>query len=312
MSTATVAPNGAQAEACSAPSELALAGARCFGLHNRRGDPYRIMTWASPAIAGAAPAPVLYMLDANASFLTAAEALRLRSERPEFSGVVPGLVVGIGYPTSQPFEMTRRSYDYTPPADTWLLPERPDGSDWPPMGGADEFLDFIETTLKPRIESDHSIDRNRQAIFGHSFGGLFVMHALFTRPASFQTYIAASPSIWLNDRFILREERTFAQSAVRPAGRQLLMAVGTTEQDASGINSENRALRRHAAFKRDNRMVDNARDLAARLSSLPPEQLDVRYQEFPGEDHISVLPAAISRAVGVAFARPDDQESQSA
>ncbi len=66
-----------------------------------------------------------------------------------------------------------------------------------PMGGADDFLAFISADMKPLIESELAIDRGRQARFGHSVGGLFDVHVLFTRPESFESYVATSPSITL-------------------------------------------------------------------------------------------------------------------
>lgn len=48
--------------------------------------------------------PVIYLLDANAAFGTMAEAVGLRSRRPEVTGVVPSVVVGIGYATDEPLD----------------------------------------------------------------------------------------------------------------------------------------------------------------------------------------------------------------
>jgi hypothetical protein len=72
--------------------------------------------------------PVIYMLDANAAFATMAEAVGLRSRRPEVTGIVPSVVVGIGYATDEPFDPVARTYDCTPPAAVLKLPPRPDGT----------------------------------------------------------------------------------------------------------------------------------------------------------------------------------------
>lgn len=76
------------------------------------------------------------------------------------------------------------------------------------------------------VEAVLPIDPDRQSLFGHSFGGLFVLYSLFTRPSAFTTWIAASPSIyWENrtiDQYYLqfaaapRQEKT--QSCSSPAG----------------------------------------------------------------------------------------------
>ncbi|MDR6881146.1 alpha/beta hydrolase-fold protein [Bacillus sp. 3255] len=63
--------------------------------------------------------------------------------------------------------------------------------------------------MQPRVERDYAIDRKRQAILGHSLGGLFVLQTLFTRPQTFQTYVAGSPSIHRNPRLIREQEDWF-------------------------------------------------------------------------------------------------------
>jgi len=43
---------------------------------------------------------------------------------------------------------------------------------------------------------------------------------------------------------------------------------------------------------RQNRMIDNARELATRLAALPGTLLRVQFTEFPGENHGSGVPGA--------------------
>jgi predicted alpha/beta superfamily hydrolase len=294
----------AQAQCMSAPA-VALPGTERRTIRARSsGGEYRIMI-AHPV--GAAPStagyPVLYMLDGNAGFATAAEAVFLRSRRPEVTGVAPAVVVGIGYPTDDPLDPVRRAYDYTPPAALLRLPPRPDGTPWPPTGGADQFLDFIVEDLKPSIGRDFPIDGTRQALFGHSFGGLFALHTLFTRPRTFQHYVAASPSIWWNECALLDGERAFA--AVRPHephDLDVMITVGAREQELVPVEAAGPDREQRAQWKRQNRMVDNAREMAARLATLAEGSIRVIFHEFEGEDHVSVIPAAISRAIGFALA----------
>src|SRR5690606_11603577 len=95
--------------------------------------------------------PVLYLLDGDRYFPLAAALLWNLTSSPrgmEASGSEPGIVVAIGYPGE-----SRRSYDYTPPAERAEPERRLDGTAYPVErnGGADVFLDFIETVLKPRV-----------------------------------------------------------------------------------------------------------------------------------------------------------------
>lgn len=269
----------------------------------KTGRAYRILV-SSPATAAPPQGyPVIWVLDANAVFGTITEAIRLQSARPEITGVVPSLVVGIGYPTAGPLDPVARTLDYTPDVDRSTLPVRPDGTAWPPTGGADAFLDFVETELKPAIAADFPIDRTRQVLFGHSFGGLLSLYALFTRPGAFQAHIASSPSIWLGDRAILAAERAFAER-LGDAGHalRLMIAVGGCEQTdppTERLPSEDAA---RAAWIARNRMVDNAREMAHRLEKLDRDRLRVAFEEIPGENHVSVIPALVSRALRFALA----------
>jgi predicted alpha/beta superfamily hydrolase len=50
-----------------------------------------------------------------------------------------------------------------------------------------------------------------------------------------------------------------------------------------------------------NRMVDNAREMAQRLEGLRARGLQVAYEELPGENHASVVPALVGRALRFAL-----------
>lgn len=226
--------------------------------------------------------PVIYLLDANSVFGTMVEAVRLQCGQPEKTGVVPAVVVGIGYQTEGPFAPDRY-YDLTP-APTTEYRQRPDGTALPEQGGAAAFLQFIEEELKPEIEREFKIDSERQAIFGHSLGGLFVLYALFAKPGSFRCYIAGSPSIHWNKQFLLEAERQFASRLERePIHVEILLGAGELEK-------------RHIA-----RNYDNAKELSERLSTLSSRGVKVEFKEFEGEGHVSVLPVLISRSLRFAL-----------
>ena len=129
-------------------------------------------------------------------------------------------------------------------------------------GGADLFLDFIERELKPLIGTLAPLDPARQALYGHSYGGLCTLHALFTRPAMFQTWLAASPSIWYRERVVLDGIDGFKRRvAALPTKPSLMLAVGELEQPSTA----NGALQGRDAIAAARRMVDNARELGERL-----------------------------------------------
>ncbi|MFN2744576.1 alpha/beta hydrolase [Bacillus sp. z60-18] len=243
---------------------------------------YRILI-AKPV--GEAPPegfPVIYLLDANSVFGTMVEAVRVQARRPDKTGVVPAVIVGIGYETDAPFD-PGRYYDFTLPVSVRDLPQRPDGKGWPEPGGAEAFLTFIEERVKPMIEHDFSVDRKRQAIFGHSLGGLFVLQVLYKKPDLFQTYIAGSPSIHWNPSFF--DEDCDFVSRLEKTGVNVNVLLGAGELEKTHKSGMN----------------DNAERLASRLSAFESHGVHAEFHEFAGEGHISVLPVLINRALRFAL-----------
>lgn len=192
--------------------------------------------------------PVVYVLDGNAHFATFAA-----GDRGPVG--VPKVIVGLGYQKgnqrwiaeqiakrsdaatvklpSGNFEAAAgvaRFYDLTPN----LGPEqsvRQSGLTPEDVGGADIFLEVIEKEVKPKIEALTRVNRDRQALFGHSLGGLFVLNALLSRPETFSTFIASSPSIYWADKGVLRYEAGFrAKVEAGKVAPRILIAVGGLEE----------------------------------------------------------------------------------
>lgn len=245
------------------------------------GHRYRIFVSVPAVPPPAAGYPVLYVLDGNAAFPVAAFLARSATNRRDVTGHPPPLVVGIGYPGDADFDVADRRRDYT------VGLEKPDAS--AKEGGAELFLDFIERELKPLIAARHPVDTTRQALFGHSFGGLFVLHVLFTRPASFSTYLASSPSIWWDDKRVLGGLPGLARldGALQP---RVQISVGALEDQPRKGKYPPETL----AMLAKRPMVSEARKLASHLREMPGWGDRVVYHELAGEDHGPAwLPAMI-------------------
>ncbi len=282
-----------------AEADFSIERTEQWSMTSAKGDVYSVSI-ALPQI----PAPatgyrVIYALDPQWSFATLVETARLQEDL-----LGPTVIVGIGYPQ---FSNDRRMFDMTIPADRATLPNNRFDPPYGAIGGADAFLTFIETMVKPAVAKRVRINGSQQTLVGHSLGGLLVLHALFTRPDSFQTYAAGSPSIWWGDRAINRELQAFAKRDL-PAPRRLLITVGGLEQRsspaqdalaASSVAAEDRAavVKMSRCITREMAQVDHARWLAQRLRDAGPPQLEVRYVEFDDEDHLSVVPSFLARAV---------------
>ena len=224
--------------------------------------------------------PVVYVLDGDGYFGSFADAARLRAaagmELPH------AVVVGVGYP-GEDFTgaLGRRFLD--------LTPTEPDAEERARhtfatgeirYGGADDFLEILIAEVRPRVAGVLPVNPAREAIFGHSLGGLFVLHSLFRRPDAFSSWLSLSPSIWWDDCVVLRGEAGFTaalQGLARPL--RLFVGVGGLEQP-EGSKA---------------RMIDNAVELSTRLAALPsPAGWRFASRVFQGETHTGVVWPAIN------------------
>lgn len=256
------------------------------------GKTYRIFISKPMSEPPAGGFPVIYVLDGNVLFYPVSMLVHGQSQRRDATGIVPAVVVGIGYPTQAMLDEVSRAEDLTPPA-----PDLSNTGDQraPRQGGADRFLDFVEHELKPLIAKEVNIDLKQQALFGHSYGGLFALHALFTRPQAFQVYIASSPSIWWNKQFILEEQKRFsAQSSIDLGQSRLLLMVGDLEQRPL-VGSASQLPR--MAHMQQRRMVDATRELAEELQHSRPYGLNTFFRLQEGENHGTAMLTGSIRAV---------------
>jgi predicted alpha/beta superfamily hydrolase len=66
-------------------------------------------------------------------------------------------------------------------------------------GGADNFVLFFKKELIPYINSKFKTE-SFNVLIGHSYGGVFVMHALLNDPDLFDAYISIDPSFWYKNQ----------------------------------------------------------------------------------------------------------------
>jgi uncharacterized protein len=250
---------------------------------------YRIFVSVPASPAPVNGYPVLYVLDGNAAFPVAAFLGRSAESRHEVTGHQPPIIVGIGYPGDDDFDVAARRRDYTIGTD--------DSRDAITEGGAERFLDFIEQELKPMLQARYPIDRKRQALFGHSFGGLFVLHALFSRPASFSTFLASSPSIWWQNKRVLGALPVVIKQGISP---RIQISVGALEDTPPKGNypPEIRALMASRT------MIPEARELAEKLQHIPGLEDKVVYHELAGEDHGPAWLPAMTRGMQFFLEQP--------
>lgn len=138
------------------------------------------------------------------------------------------IVVSIGYPVTASVYGAQRSIDFQPVTPGEAPPAEPGVRE-----GSDDFIAFLEGTLRPFVRSEFPhVSFGREALYGHSFGGLFVVYALLRRPDLFDTYLAASPDLTWDDDYILShvgwlDDAILPDNATKPAFR---LAYGSLEQ----------------------------------------------------------------------------------
>ncbi len=268
--------------------------------------PWRIFVAAPAEPPPPAGWPVLVLLDANAGFATFAETARRAAVRPAATGIGPTLIVGIGYPIEAPHDRDRRRFDFTagparePQGATAAQPADAGTAAAPETGGSAAFLRFIRCRLLPVLASRWPLDPARRTLFGHSLGGAFVLDVFARAPALFSSHVAVSPSIWWDEPALL------AGLAARERGApaRLALMVGEYEEGLAPGQAGAPAAAAIAARRARRGMVAATRRYAeAARATLGPEAR-LACAVLAGEDHASVLPAAMSRALRFAAGGP--------
>lgn len=273
-------------------------------LTSKQGRHYRIQVSVPQAAAPKGGYPVLYVLDGNGWFGSAVDVARMR----EYEKLPPTIVVGIA-PAGKAFFDVSRSYDFTPPGSV-----DPDFGDIP-LGGADEFLAFMDGTVKPWLSAHYRLDPHRRILFGHSMGGTFVLHTLFRSPGSFDVYLAASPDIQVAHEIVLKEAPAFESDPRRTVPR-LLVTVGSLESAPSpaleddyrrwytdhpeAIPGETPAQAVAELFPASDDNYDKAGKTRALTERLAQSGVAAEFVEFDGDEHMAAAISALNR--GIPFA----------
>jgi hypothetical protein len=128
-----------------------------------------------------------------------------------------------------------RTRDMTP---THTL-ERPEGTDdtLATSGGADVFLRFLVEELIPTIDRAYRTQPYR-ILVGHSFGGLFALHAWQRTPDLFQAYVALDPSVFWDEEVLHRRANASGVGPSSETGRQQPIYIGRSGAYGDGYRGE--------------------------------------------------------------------------
>ncbi len=275
----SAAPLRAQTEPGPIPEQgqpAILPGALQYDFTSRiTGRPYRL-TITSPVHPDTSQLyPALFVLDGSAWFATASEVATVFGATGQTG---TGYVIAIGYQTDDVLVASElRTLDLTP----FRSPNPRYAS---VTGGGDAFLRVIYEEIQPFVVSHFRVDPNRQAIWGHSIGGLIALRSMFRDPGRFSTYLLASPTI---DPLVLADEPAFFAKVTRShMVLRVLITVGGDEQPPGA--------------KLPYRAIDDASNLARRLRAGAP-WLEVDFTILPDEGHLPAAPLSLIRSLQFAW-----------
>lgn len=238
--------------------------------------------------------PTIYVTDGNLNF----DVAKGLSHSLQMSGQVRRyILVGIGYPGDNPWAGLRLRFrdltpDYRAEISSWLGESPIQGIQGVEQGkkrwhGASDFLAFMRNELTVLIDETYPTMRGDRAYFGHSLGGGFGLHALFTGVDLFDRYVLSSPSISYEGVDHTLELATKYIECRKRVDAKLVMTVGGEEEFEPG--------------QEESRFVSSFYRLAALLRKAQVPGLDFRSRVFDGETHMSVWPISFSYGVQAIF-----------
>ncbi|MGV8838902.1 MAG: hypothetical protein ACWA6X_01220 [Bauldia sp.] len=223
-----------------------------------------LMSWpeAAPRDGGH---PLLVLLGGEHLFGLARDLARLVAQ--DAAPTEPGIVAAVVLDDEEGFDLP------------WTAPgELPNGA---------AVAAAIASAIDGEIAALVPVDRSRIGAVGFDASARFAVEILLTAPETFAVTVAANPAVWQGglppiDANALRERL----AALPP--RELLLLTG-----GEGAGS--------ARAKRS-RMAANARTIATRLTEARVDGLSVTLSIIDEDDPVALVPAAIGRALRLAFA----------
>lgn len=162
--------------------------------------------------------PVLYLLDGDAHFHSVSGLTQILGTGVNGTYVIPEMIVVA-------ISNTNRTRDMTPTKTDRDAAGKPAPA-FANSGGMPNFLGFIKSELIPRIEKDYRTAPYRVFV-GHSLGGITTIDALYTIPETFNAYVAIDPSLWWDNRVLLKQAKErFSKPGL--AGKALFVGQANT------------------------------------------------------------------------------------
>ncbi len=165
-------------------------------------------------------------------------------------------------------KMVNRNRDFIPKADPYF----------PYTGGAEKYLDFVKNEWIIFIDKNFQ-NSDKKILIGHSFGGVFALHTLFQEPTLFDSYIALGTSVWVSNKSLLEEAKTFFEEE-NNHNAFLYMSVGENDGGAT---------------------VPTGNEMAKLFELNAPPSLDWKYEITPKTNHFTNFISGVHNAFSEMF-----------
>jgi predicted alpha/beta superfamily hydrolase len=187
------------------------------------------------------------------------------------------IVVGITSPYNEKLDYGRNN-DLLPVLETKNSIDRI-GKNY---GNADNFFDFVSTEIIPYVDS-HYRTLNNKIVVGHSFSATFVLNSFLNNPNLFNSYIAISPNMSLDNDKLANKLVNFDYSKIhKPTFLYLSNANEGIEYWKEWIPT------RDKVYSFFNQTFDNG-------------YLKVKINQFPENKHWNTFPPSLNKALDFYF-----------
>jgi predicted alpha/beta superfamily hydrolase len=222
--------------------------------------------------------PVMYVADADYGFpLIRSISRRINLEGPAIEEFI---LIGLSYAKGEN-GMTSRRRDYTPTANApaSVPKDQVHGQAW-------AYQYYLKKSVLPFVDARFRTDPARRIFMGHSYGALLGTGILFSDPTLFHDYILGSPSLWYDDRYMLRVEEDYARTH-KDLPANIFMYVGAFEAVRPG----------DPRYNRKDDMVADMTAFETQLKSRHYPGLTIASRVLPEENHLTVFPPGFTRAL---------------
>ena len=231
---------------------------------------YKVWTAIPNAAPPAEGYPILYALDGNAVMDRVSDSLLA-----QLTQKTPPVIVAVGYQTTLPFDQNARAYDYRP---TVKENSADSGRDSRKSGGSEAFRQLLQNTIVENVERGMKIDPRRRAIWGHYYGGLFIIDS-WLASSRFRIYFSASPSLGRGNASLLDKMAEAKADAFSQKSLYLMEGAVATQRVSSAGAEETRG------------------NVLQTVSLLKKKGVAVNWWPYPGLSHGEMFNASLQSAL---------------